>query len=343
MYLIHNKQKSVLEKYKKKICLPFKGRYKIIPKSCQKFPQNYYYYSTDRFERLELVPTEFLTKGAIKLHNKILHKFKNTNNTYSIDLNINIEELKDDTLEPYKRLDLTAIDKFTEFEFYNKPKATLVVTPSVNNKLIENSQYKELIFFPKFREIRVEENCLINPNDLSFEMRIGIIIEGKISPPMDNVHLTAYNKETREIISSTYSDKDGLYKIGPLYKEFNYIILATKEGYKIVEDTKSKYSFNAEKLSFLRVKVVDTNNKPLSSVFLSLSSADRGFKINNNTNAEGAYDFLELYSGEYYIKPLLKEYKFEPSQKKLKILGGKHYEEVITAHRVAYSILGKSN
>ena len=50
-----------------------------------------------------------------------------------------------------------------------------------------------------------------------------------------------------------------------------------------------------------------------------------------------------MYSGEYYIKPLFKEYKFEPSQKLVKILGGQHYEEVLIAHRIAFSIYGKIN
>ena len=125
--------------------------------------------------------------------------------------------------------------------------------------------------------------------------------------------------------------------------ENQYNIKATKDGYKIVRNGENSYNFNAEKLSFLRVKIVDTAGKPLSSVFLSLSSSDRGFKINNNTNSEGYYDFIELFSGEYYIKPLFKEYKFEPSQKLVKIEGGKHYEEIIIAHRIAFSIYGKSN
>ena len=115
-----------------------------------------------------------------------------------------------------------------------------------------------------------------------------------------------------------------------------------KDGYKILPDAKNPNNFSAEKLSFLRVKILDTNNKPLPSVFLSLSSADRGFKINNSTNSEGYFDFLELYSGDYYIKPFFKEYKFEPSQKMVKILGGQHYHETLIAHRIAFSIYGKS-
>jgi hypothetical protein len=173
-------------------------------------------------------------------------------------------------------------------------------------------------------------------------MRVGLIINGKISPAMDGVRINAYNKETHEIISSADSLNDGTYKIGPLYTEFKYDIKAVKDGYKITPTPNDSYSFIAEKLSFLRVKIVDNNNKPLGGVILSLSSADKSFKINNNTNSEGYYDFIELYSGEYSIKPLLKEYKFEPSERVVKIVGGEHYVETIVAHRVAFSIYGKS-
>jgi hypothetical protein len=160
---------------------------------------------------------------------------------------------------------------------------------------------------------------------------------------MDKVLVSAYNSETNDLVAKTFTDLNGYYNIGPLYTENKYNIKASKDGYKIVSDSKNQHNFNAEKLSFLRVKIQDTNGKPLSSVFLSLSSSDRIFKINNNTNSDGYFDFIELFSGEYYIKPLFKEYKFEPSQKLVKIEGGKHYEEIIIAHRVAYSIYGKSN
>ena len=59
--------------------------------------------------------------------------------------------------------------------------------------------------------------------------------------------------------------------------------------------------------------------------------------------ADGYFDFYELYSGEYYIKPLLKEYKFDPAQKQINIVGGEHYEEIIVAHRFAFSVYGKVN
>ena len=226
---------------------------------------------------------------------------------------------------------------------HTKPDTTLIVVPSIREDLLSKENYKNLLFLPREKELVVKQSCLIDESQLKFTMKTGLIIEGTVTPAMEGVVVTAFNIATKQAISTSTTNAKGEYKIGPLYKEYQYEIKASKDGYKIVSEPKNAYNFNAEKLSFLRVKIVDTNGKPLPSVFLSLSSADRGFKINNNTNAEGFYDFIELYSGEYYIKPLFKEYKFEPSQKLVKILGGQHYEETLVAHRIAFSIYGKIN
>lgn len=199
-----------------------------------------------------------------------------------------------------------------------------------------------MIFFPKQREVTIDDDCLDDPQFLSFETRSGLIIQGTVTPLMNNVTISAFNQKSNELVATTLTDTNGDYKIGPLYNEFTYVIKAFKKEYKIIPDGLNANNFIAEKLSFLRVKVVDTQEKPLPSVFLSLSSSDRGFKINNVTNSEGYYDYVELYSGDYYVKPLFKEYRFEPPQKFIKIQGGQHYQEKIIAHRIAFSVYGKS-
>lgn len=218
----------------------------------------------------------------------------------------------------------------------------MILTPVIEANHEKFPELKNLIFFPKQREVTIDDDCLDDPQFLSFETRSGLIIEGIVTPQMNNVTISAFNQKSNELVSTTTTNSNGNYKIGPLYNEYTYVIKAFKEGYKIIPDSAKPNNFIAEKLSFLRVKVVDTQNKSLSSVFLSLSSSDRGFKINNITNTEGYYDYVELYSGDYYVKPLFKEYRFEPPQKFIKIQGGQHYEEKIIAHRIAFSVYGKS-
>lgn len=337
------KLKSVLRKNESKICLPKEGEFNIYPKSCHKFPQEFYPYSTSNVERLQITPTEFLVKGSLELQSKVFQSMKNNLQDLSVD--ILIEEISSDSISEYKTIKAIATPKKqNDFSFYTKSKVLLLVTPEIKSNGNKESEatISKLLFYPKFRQIKIEENCSENAENLKFEMRSGHIIEGQITPPMEGVKITAYNKENNEIIAQTESLPNGQYKIGPLYTEIKNEIKAFKDGYKIIVSPSSPYNFNAEKLSFLRVRIVDQNKKPLSSVFISLSSADRGFKLNNNTNAEGYFDFYELYSGDYYIKPLLKEYRFEPAQKLVKIVGGEHYEETIVANRVAFSVFGKS-
>ena len=339
---------NFLKSQETKLCLPKEGEYKVTPKSCHKFEKSVFNYSTKSIDRLNITPIEFMVKGKLEINSKVYQILNNDISTLKID--ILIEEITSDAIISYKTIDkLVTKDKRTNFDFYSKPKTNLLISPEVSlsnpntnsTDLILASQ--KLLFYPKFKQIKIEESCYENPENLSFELRSGLVLSGKVSPPMEGVKILSYNKENNELIAQTETLKDGSYIIGPLYTEFKYNVHALKDGYKISKVDEKSNNFTAEKLSFLRVKIVDINNKPLPSVFISLSSANKGFKLNNNTNAEGYFDFYELYSGEYYIKPLLKEYKFDPVQKQINIVGGEHYEEIIVAHRVAFSVYGKVN
>lgn len=337
------KKKTVLEKSKSKICLPYKGQYIVTPISCQQFKETVYHYNTDKLSKLELIPIKFKVKGLVKIDKNFKDMFAKINVTnFNINLKIQEQENNAEQKDSENSIVIKAKDLENSFEFFTRPNVKLIITPSIPAEYQAKDLFSKLLFMPKSIKMDVKESCHEDPNELTFSMKSGIVLEGKITPAMEGVNIYAYNKATNELVSNTVSMPDGRYKIGPLYNEYTYDIKALKDGYKIVPDAKNSYNFSAEKLSFLRVKIIDTTNKPLSQVFLSLSSADRGFKINNSTNSEGYYDFLELYSGDYYIKPFFKEYKFEPSQKMVKILGGNHYLETLIAHRIAFSIYGKS-
>jgi hypothetical protein len=314
----------------------------VTPISCQQFKESVYQYNTDKMTKLQFIPIKFKVKGLINIDKSLKEMFRKINITV-FDLDIKIQEREEGSKELIETnsFNLKAKDVENNFEFFTKPNVKLIITPSISSKYSNKDKFNKLLFMPNNIVLDVEENCHENSNDLTFDMKSGIILEGKINPPMDGVNIFAYNKERNELVAKTVSNQNGTYKIGPLYTDYSYQIKALRDGYKIVQDENNLNNFSAEKLSFLRVKIVDTNQKPLSSVFLSLSSADRGFKINNSTNSEGYFDFFEIYSGDYYIKPFFKEYKFEPSQKLVKILGGQHYQETLVGHRIAFSIFGK--
>ena len=69
---------------------------------------------------------------------------------------------------------------------------------------------------------------------------------------------------------------------------------------------------------FVTLQVVDDADTPLQGVLLSLSGGR--FRSNNLTNTEGIMVFSSLGPDQYFLRALMKEYKFVPgSQVRFKI------------------------
>jgi len=64
------------------------------------------------------------------------------------------------------------------------------------------------------------------------------------------------------------------------------------------------------------------------------------FKRNNITNADGKFSFLGLSPGRYFLKPVLKEYEFQPSFLSFTLEDGATFDARFAALRVAYSVKG---
>lgn len=79
-----------------------------------------------------------------------------------------------------------------------------------------------LMFQPDFLEFRTINDCSINA--VQFTGEKGLIVEGRIKPPLDNVKVTLKTKksdsEETEIVFFTQTD--GIYKFGPLKNTTNY-------------------------------------------------------------------------------------------------------------------------
>ena len=63
-------------------------------------------------------------------------------------------------------------------------------------------------------------------------------------------------------------------------------------------------------------------------------------KLNSNTDKEGKIS-LEIYKGQYYVKPVLKEHEFKPTQSLITITEGETKSISITAKRTQYSAYGQ--
>ncbi len=101
---------------------------------------------------------------------------------------------------------------------------------------------------------------------------------------------------------------------GPLYDDDEFAVSAQREGFHF-EVIKAGH-FRALKLGEISVLITNQNKQPVPGVLLSVISGDANkFRATNTTNAQGKFVFSGLFSGQYFLRPLLKEYEFTPKSK----------------------------
>ena len=125
----------------------------------------------------------------------------------------------------------------------------------------------------------------------------------------------------------TRTDVYGRYSIGPLRDEETFIVKAHSIGHVIDMDLSSfsesgttrVANFIARRLGEIQVEVTDlVTGLPLNGVLLSMSG-NGGYRATNVTDLQGSVAFVGLSSSIVHLRPILKEYRFEPSSLDLNI------------------------
>lgn len=205
---------------------------------------------------------------------------------------------------------------------------------------------KRVLFYPRqiFHDIDREE-C--QPHLPVFEARLGVYLEGKVVPPLENVNITVITetssanagwKEGEEVLW-TSTQKEGLYVAGPLYDDATYSVKASKPGYDF--RAIDKFSFEGQKLGQISVsfKFLDLSENILPAVLLLLSG-DGGYRKNLVTPPGKGLVFDSLFPGSFYLRPILKEYSFTPQALAIDLKGGETKDVIFEANRVAFSAFG---
>eukprot|EP00096_Caligus_rogercresseyi_P010264 TRINITY_DN3679_c0_g2_i1.p1 TRINITY_DN3679_c0_g2~~TRINITY_DN3679_c0_g2_i1.p1 ORF type:complete len:1095 (+),score=317.77 TRINITY_DN3679_c0_g2_i1:50-3334(+) len=211
----------------------------------------------------------------------------------------------------------------SHFEFYAESKEEFTVTP----------KSKEHLFEPERLHLSVENDCMLD--SLIFEAREGVFIRGKVHPPLEGVKVSISDEQYG------LTDKSGSYQIGPLSDEMNKKgspLTAYKDGYTFTPSDQKHGDFSAKKLASIEISISD-GDAPLSSVLVSISG--RESYRNRSVTKGGSVSFLMLEPGEYFVKPILSEYEFEPKNHLFKIEEGDTQTLQIKALRVAFSCYGK--
>lgn len=87
------------------------------------------------------------------------------------------------------------------------------------------------------------------------------------------------------------------------------------------------------------MSVRDEQANQLAGVLLSLSGA-ASYRKNLLTKDDGTIKFHSLSPSQYYLRPMMKEYRFEPTSKMIDIKDGETVTVELIGKRVAYSLYG---
>ncbi|KAK6118534.1 hypothetical protein DH2020_047724 [Rehmannia glutinosa] len=210
-----------------------------------------------------------------------------------------------------------------------------------------NDVGNKILFYPRQQHVSVAKGGCQAPV-APFSGRLGLYIEGSVSPPLSHVYIRVLAQTDSHISTLKQGDTaleittgaDGVFLAGPLYDDIGYSVEASKPGYYVKQT--GQYSFSCQKLGQISVRLYsrEDNNEPFPSVLLSLSGED-GYRNNSVTGVGGTFMFDNLFPGSFYLRPLLKEYAFSPPAEAIDIGSGESKEVVFYATRVAFSAMGK--
>ncbi|XP_068100865.1 BOS complex subunit NOMO1-like [Hyperolius riggenbachi] len=338
-----------------RFCLSKPGVYKVTPRSCHRFEHAYYTYDTSSPSILTLTAVRHHVLGAItadKLMDVTVTIKSSIDSEPALVLGPlkSIEELRREQqlaeiearkLErekagaeevevqpPVQEVVEELQGPFTyEFSYWARSGEKITVTPSS----------KELLFYPPTVEAVVSgESC---PGKLiDIHGKAGLFLEGQIHPELEGVEIIISEKEAESPLITVFTNDKGSYSVGPLHSNLEYTISAQKEGFVLTASEGTIGDFNAFALAGVTFEIISEDEQPLAGVLLSLSGGM--FRSNLLTQENGMLTFSNLSPGQYYFKPMMKEFRFEPSSQMIEAQEGEHLKIKIIGHRTAYSCYG---
>ncbi|PRP75877.1 hypothetical protein PROFUN_15413 [Planoprotostelium fungivorum] len=320
--LSNDKAKEVsLSKGLNSFCVNRPGIYQLDVVSCFKFEADRYTYDTKEGGVKELKVKEYILEGQIR---------KEGEGVDSIILYIDGLQSRNVTATP---------DGLNSYHY------TTSVTGGERVKITPSSD-GDKIFYPEeivYQTPEHSEECLTSPP--TFVMRPGHFIVGSVEPPTEGVTIIVVDKEEEEKKRTGLTDSEGKFRVGPMRKEKRVEVRAEKKGYDIhpkvtpltLVDSQHRLTFNAAILARLDVDITD-GEKAIAGVLISLSG--QGFRAQNNITSNSTFTFWSLRPNQYFLRPLLKEYTFNPTNAHIKLKDGEHKTVTLTGKRVSFSAYG---
>ncbi|KAF2356366.1 Carbohydrate-binding-like fold [Trinorchestia longiramus] len=292
-----------------KKCLSDPGSYSLTPESCHQFTSPSFSWTTSNPSLVSLVATRHSTSGVLE-----------SSEPGSFTLLATHADGSSSILKPKSSSD----NKYL-FEDMLKEGGRITLVPKSSDDLFQ--------FQPKSHTFSVGSECLSSA--FSFKAEKALFISGSVKPPVAGVEVVVTGgDEKHEFIT----DRNGMYKAGPLDNSVSYTITASLTGYTLTP-LDDKGNFEAFKLAEVVVLIVDEQKKPLSGVVVSMSGG-KSYRQNSLTADDGLISFHSLLPGEYFVRTAMKEYNFEPPSKMITVEQGATINIKIKGIRVAYSAFG---
>jgi len=195
----------------------------------------------------------------------------------------------------------------------------------------------KFLFNPSKLHVAVADDC---QSDVAiFTATQGLFLTGSIVPPIADVVLTISSPQLPSPVTVN-TDEQGAYSAGPFPRDLEYTVKAEKLGYVIAE-TETAGVFSAKKLAKVAVMATSSDGEPLPGVLVSLSGGENNYRTNEQTGPQGSLTLMSLSPGEYFVKPVLKEYEFVPKSKLISVKEGADEVVNIVGNRVEFSVFGR--
>lgn len=289
-------------------CVSAPGKYVFTPISCHKFgggaPLTW---DTSLPQLLSIIASHHQVTGTL---------VSSEPGPFSVTVK---SELGQDTL--IGPLEPSSTDKNVyPFEIWLESGETVTLIPSSSSNLFQYS--------PPSYTLTMTNECLSSV--VEFQAERALFLKGYIKPPLKGATIKV-RREGEEMGFTT--NAEGLFIAGPLDKAHDYIVTAEKAGYimkppSFKVEMKSqhpaeivKMNFQAFKLAEIIVRITDEGSNPLEGVLVS-TSGGKNYRQNSLTDSDGTFAFHSLMPSDYFLRPMMKEYTFEPSSKMVKVEGG---------------------
>ncbi|VDP04826.1 unnamed protein product [Heligmosomoides polygyrus] len=306
------------------ICVPVQGRYNVQLISCMNFEPQQFDINVASDQVYESKALDARISGAIK----------------STDGSGFIVKVKSGAGE--RDVSVAANGQF----FFHEPLTSsgdVIITPQSATHLFDPSSFA----------LRFRGDCA--ENAVTFAAVKGIFIDGSITPVVSGVKITAKHKQDVSVHFETVSDSKGKYRfygifstltpnsfrIGPVRRAEDMKIIAELDGYSFAEKPGHVGQLISTKLSKLTVVVSDKEtSERLEDVLLSIVGG-KDYRSNSMIENSGEINFVGLAPGDYFLRAILQEYKFEPSTTTITVKEGQHEHVELRGKRVAFSVFGR--